>query len=46
MCNFNSTGKYVCSYEGLKFKTMALLLAHVKKVHTGQWIKISGIKWQ
>jgi len=25
---------------------MALLLAHVKKVHTGQWIKISGIKWQ
>jgi len=39
-----SPGKYVCSYEGLKFKTMDLLLAHVKKVHTGKFLPIK-INW-
>jgi hypothetical protein len=44
MCIFSSA-KYVCSYDGLKFKTVALLLAHVKAKHTGQWIPINNIKW-
>jgi hypothetical protein len=43
MCNLGST-KYPCSYEGLKFKTMALLLAHVKKVHTGKFLPIK-VTW-
>jgi|GEM_PF-1694661 hypothetical protein len=43
MCIFSSA-KYVCSYDGLKFKTMDLLLAHVKKVHTAKFLSIK-VNW-